>query len=260
MKNLVHPKYLPVIATFSGLLGFLLRLWTMDGGPDIQGLYKANPVAWFLIWVVSIVALGAIWLASSRLTEPGDYADNFPASPFAAVGCGLAALGIATTAVPLVMAGATWLETVAGVVGLVAAVAMVLVAWARWNGKVPNFLFHFSVCLYFALRIFDRCKAWSNEPQLAVFLFPFLACVCVMLAAYQLSCFDVNLPKRKACLFWSLSGVYFSIVAMAGSEELLFHGCMAIWLMTHLCSLKPMKKKEDTPSAEEGIDPPPVCE
>lgn len=256
MKNLVHPKYLPVIATFSGLLGFLLRLWTLDGGPDIQGLYKAQPVAWALIWVVSILALGAFLLAGSRLAEPGDYSDNFPASPYSAVGCVLAALGIGVTAVPLLLENQNWLELVTGIVGLAAAVSMCFVGYVRLQGKVPNFLFHFSVCLYFALRIFDRCKAWSNEPQLSVFLFPFLACVCVMLAAYQLACFDVNLPKRKACVFWSLSGVYFSIVAMPGSDELLLHGCMAIWLLTNLCSLKPMKKKEATAPAEEQLDPP----
>lgn len=254
MKKVFSPKYLPVFVTCAGLLGFVLRLWTLSGGPDEQGLYAPQPLAWGLLWAVSALVLGTELLAGTQLSEPGDYSDNFPRSLYAAVGCVTAALGIAVTAVPMLLSGQHWMDTVTGLVGLLAAVAMCFVSYARIQGRIPNFLFHFSVCLFFALRIFDQSKNWSNEPQLGVFVLPFLACVCVMLAAYQLSCFDVNLPKRKACVFWSLSAVYFSILAMPNSEELLLHGCMAIWLLTNLCSLKPMKKREDTQEQDASLD------
>ena len=253
MKKLIRPDYLPMIATSAGLLGFALRLWTLSGGPDTQGLYAPQPLAWGLLWAVTALTLGGFLYLSAQLREPGDYSDNFPANPISALGCIAAAVGILVTALPLI-SGLNWLEKATGLLGLGAAVAMGLVAWARWNGKVPNFLCHLAVSLFFALRIFDCCKAWSNEPQLGIFVMPFLACVCVMLAAYQLSCFDVNLPKRKACVFWSLSAVYFSILAMPNSEELLLHGCMAIWLLTNLCSLKPMKKREDTQEQDAPLD------
>ena len=74
-----------------------------------------------------------------------------------------------------------------------------------------------------------------------------------MLAVYQLACFDVNLGKRKTCLFWSLSSVYFSLLSLPSGDEPLFYAGMAIWLLTNLCSVRPLKvrKPQQTEPAPE---------
>ena len=126
------------------------------------------------------------------------------------------------------------------------------------NAGKPSFVLHAVPCLFFALRIFERCKAWSNIPQITIFLFQFLASICVMLAVYQLACFDVNLGKRKTCLFWSLSGVYFSLLSLPSGDEPLFYVGMAIWLLTNLCSVRPLKarKPQQTEPAPETTPEP----
>lgn len=250
MKKYLHPKFLPILIPAVGLLGLLLRLWTMGSGPDTEGLYTPQPFAWALLWLVTLVALAGIVLLSARLKVSGRYADNFPASPFGAGGCAAAALVVMMSGLSLLTSATDLLATLTGILGVVSAAGLILLAFTRLRGQKPSFLPHALLCLFFALRIFDRCKAWSNVPQIGTFLFQFLSSICVMLAVYQMACFDVNLGKRRAYLFWSLSGVYFSILAIPSGEETLFYICMVLWLMTNLCSVRPMKPRKPQPAPE----------
>lgn len=244
MKIELRPKHLPFLVLITGLLGFFLRMWILGDGPDKHGLYARQPLPWVYLWLLTgLTIVTIVWLIS-RLKNPGAYAENYPASVSTAIGSGLAALGFLTDAIPLLTGGEDLLALLAGLTGTLAAVAMAAVAFARLRGRKPFFLCHGAVSLYLALRIFEQCRSWSNEPQLGTFLIPFLALICVMLAAYHLTTFDVDLGKRRSSLFWSLSGVYFCLVSLADGTDMLFYGCMAIWLLTNLCSLRPLKKSE----------------
>lgn len=264
MKKYLHPKFLPLLVSAAGLIGILLRWWTIGTGPDRDSLYAPQPIAWALLWIVTIPTLGAVMLIGKRLKNPGRYSDNFPASPVGAAGCALAALGILVSG--QAPAAGDFLSTIAYFLRLLSFATLALIALNRYQGKQPFFLLHTIPCLYFALRIFLLCRIWSNETQIGVFLFPFLASICVMLASYQLACFDVNLGKRKTCLFWSLSAVYFSMLALPGSDEPLFYIGMAAWLLTNLCSLRPLKARkpqpapEPAPEAAPEVPPAPVPE
>lgn len=252
MKKYLHPKFLPILVPIAGLLGLVLRLWTMGSGPDPEGLYEPQPLAWILLWIVTVLTLAAIVLLSARLKNPGKYADNFPPSIPGAAGCALAALGIMVTGLKILTTAKDLLATITGIAGAVSAVGLILVAFNRYQGKKPSFVLHTIPCLFFALRIFELAKSWSNIPQTSIFLFPFLASICVMLAAYHRTCFDVNLGQRRTYLFWSLSGVYFSLLALPSGEDTLFYVGMAAWLLTNLCSLRPLKarKPQSAPEAE----------
>lgn len=250
MKKYLHPKFLPLLVPTAGLLGLLLRLWTIGDGPDPEGLYEPQPVAWTLLWIVTILTLGAVVLLSARLKNPGRYSDNFPASPVGAAGHVLAALGIMISGLTILTSAENLLASLTGILGVGSAVCLLLLGFARYQGKKTSFILHVAPCLFFALRIFVLCRAWSNEPQISVFLFQFLASICAMLASYHLACFDVNLGKRKASLFWSLSGVYFSMLALPRSDEPVFYIGMAAWLLTNLCSLRPLKARKPQSAPE----------
>lgn len=254
MKKYFHPKFLPILIPVAGLLGLLLRLLTMGKGPDSEGLYAPQPVAWTMLWIVTILTLTAVVVMSARLKVPGKYSDNFPASLPGAIGTGLAALGIILSKQVFPM-GSDLLSTLTSILGIVSFAALALAALNRYQGKKPPFFVHAVPCLFFALRIFLLCRIWSNESQIGVFLFPFLASICIMLASYQLACFDVNLGKRRVSLFWSLSGVYFSLLALPGGEEPIFYATMALWLLTNLCSLRPMKPRKPQPDPEVPSEP-----
>lgn len=249
MKKYLHPKYLPILIPVASLLGFVLRLWTMGSGPDQEGLYEPQPFAWALLWIVTGLTLAAIVLLSARLKNPGRYADNFPPSIVGAAGNAFAALVIMMAGLGILTTAKDWLSSLTGILGVISAVGLVMAAFARYKGEKSSFLLHAIPCLFFALRIFERCKAWSNIPQITFFLFPFAASVCAMLASYQLACFDVNLGKRRSSLFWSLSTVYFCMLSLPNWEEPLFYIGIAVWLLTNLCSVRPMKARKP-PQAE----------
>lgn len=262
MKKYLRPKFLPIVVIVAGLIGTLLRWWTIGAGPDKEGLYAPQPVAWTLLWIVTILTLTAVVVLSAKLKNPGKYADNFPASLPGAIGAGLAALGVGFNRLVFPISVANLLSILTSLLGIVTFAVLVLSALNRYQGKKPPFFVHAVPCIFFALRIFLLARVWSNAPQVSVFLFPFLASICVMLASYQLACFDVNLGKRRASLFWSLSAVYFCLLALPGSDEPLFYIGMAAWLLTNLCSLRPLKarKPQNAPESPETPAEPAVTE
>ena len=254
MKKYLHPKFLPVLIPVAGLLGLALRLWTLGSGPDPEGLYEPQPLAWTLLWIVTAATLVTIVLLSARLKNPGKYADNFPPSVAGAAGIALAALGIMFTGLKILTNAADLLATITGILGAASAVGLILAAFARYQGKKPSFVLHTIPCLFFALRIFEQAKSWSNIPQISIFLFPFLASICVMLATYHRACFDVNLGQRRTYLFWNLSGVYFSLLALPSGEDPLFYVGMVAWLLTNLCSLRPLKARKPQSAPEAAAE------
>ena len=94
MKKYLRPKYLPILVPAAGLIGMLLRWWTIGSGPDKEGLYAPQPLAWTLLWIVTVLTLAAVVVLSIRLKKTGKYSYNFPASLPGAIGTGLAALGV----------------------------------------------------------------------------------------------------------------------------------------------------------------------
>lgn len=255
MKKYLRPKFLPIMVTAAGLIGVLLRWWTIGSGPDKDGLYAPQPFAWTLLWIVTVLTLAAVVVLSIRLKNPGKYADNFPASLTGAIGTALAALGVGFNQLVFPISVATLLSTLTSLLGIVSFAVLVLSALNRYQGKKPPFFVHAVPCVFFALRIFLLARVWSNETQIGTFLFQFLASICVMLASYQRACFDVNLGKRRASLFWSLSAVYFCLLALPGCDEPLFYLGMAAWLLTNLCSLRPLKARKPQPAPETADAP-----
>jgi len=243
-----YTNYLPLIVSLAGVVGFALRLWTQGGGPEAEGLYAAAPVAWILLWLVTAAVPVVTVILCRPLKDAGKYTDHFPASPISAIGSVLAALAIVLAALNRLTGDENTLSFITGILGLVAGCLMVVVGYDRLKGRRPVFFCHAVVCLFFALDIFDMCRVWSNETQTGVFIFAFLSRLCVMLAAYHLCAFDVDLGKRQASLLWSLLGVYLCLVALADRTDILFYGCLALWLMTNLCSLRPTKKRKAPPA------------
>lgn len=248
MKKFLRPKDLPVFTLLAAVLGFLVRLWALGAGPDSEGLYQSHPVAWTTLWVLSIVTMLVISLTAKRLKNPGEYEENFPKSVGGAVGCLLAAVGCMVEAMLGLLSG-DMLWTVTGVVGILASVSLVVLAYGRFSGQKPNFFWGLLVCLFFAVRLFVGSRDWSNHTQFSVFLIPFFASAAAMFACYYLTCFHVDLGNRKSCVFWNLTTVYLCVLALPGGEDVFFYGAIAIWFATNLCSLKPIKKKE-TPKPE----------
>lgn len=251
MNKLLRPRFLPIIVMLCSILGILLRLWTIGPGPDADGLYPPQTLAWVLLWVFTAITAVVILLSSMGLKKTGPYEHSYPKSILGAIGSILAAAAILIYAIKALGSALVVMDTITAVLGILSGIAMLVTAYFRFQGKKPPFLLHCLVCIYFALRAFNHCRGWSNEPQIGVFIFSFLASVSIMLALYQRACFDVDLGKRSHSLFWSMLSVYLCLVAMPGESQLLFYGAMALWMITNVCSLSPVPQ---APAAEPQPD------
>lgn len=250
MKNFINSKSIPLLVLLSSLLAVLLRVWTRGGGPDSAGLFSHKPLAWVLLWLLTAATAAAIAFAVRRLKNPGTYRDNYPKSLLA----GLCAIPAAVSfmvsgyfqlrdSVGYMLPGTTVVDTVTGVMGLLAGLCLLLGAVHRFMGKKPFFMINGVICLYMAVRLFNRCQIWSNEPQMGIVVFPFLASTALMLSSYHRVCFDVDLGRRGWSALWSLMSVYLCAVAIFSFDQPLFYGLCALWQMTDLCSMRPLKRK-----------------
>ena len=144
------------------------------------------------------------------------------------------------------------IDFLVGGFGIAAGVCLVLCALSRLRGTRPFFLLHTLICLYLAMRLFNRCQLWSNETQIGTVIFPFLASATLMLCAYHRAAFDVKLGNRRRSLLWGLLSVYFCVIAMLSMEQPLFYGMCALWMISDLCCLRPLKPKAENPPQEEA--------
>ena len=253
MKKRINSKRIPLLVLVGSLVAVLLRIWTRGSGPDESGLFAQKPLAWALLWLLTAAVVGVTFFALRGLKKSGTYRENYPRSVLAGLCMIPAAVAFLVNgylqlraSVGYALAETTVVDTIAGIFGLVAGLCLLLSAVHRCMGKKPFFLINGLVCLYLAVRLFNCCQLWSNEPKMSIVVFPFLASMTLMLSAYHRVCFDVDLGKRNWAGFWSLLSVYFCIVAMLSFEQPLFYGMCALWQMADLCSLRPMRRKKQT--------------
>lgn len=260
MKQIINSKSIPLLVLLSSLLAVLLRLWTRGSGPDAAGLFAPKPLAWALLWLLTAGVIGALWFALRGLKNPGTYRENYPRSMVAGLCAVPAAVAFLVSgciqlrdSVGLALPETTVVDTVTGIFALAAGLCLLLSAAYRCMGKKPFFLINGVVCLYLAVRLFNCCQLWSNEPKVGIVVFPFLASMALMLSAYHRVCFDVDLGKRQWSGFWSLLSVYLCAVAIFSFEQPLVYAACALWQAVDLCSLRPLKRKkplEEQPEAD----------
>lgn len=260
MKQIINSKSIPMLVLLSSLLAVLLRLWTRGTGPDAAGLFAPKPLAWALLWLLTVAVIGASWFALRGLKNPGSYRENYPKSMVAGLCAVPAAVSFLISSiiqirntVGLALPETTVVDTVTGIFGLVAGLCLLLSAAYRCMGKKPFFLINGVVCLYLAVRLFNCCRLWSNEPNVGIVVFPFLASTALMLSVYHRVRFDVDLGKRNWAGFWGLVSVYLCAVAIFSFEQPLVYAACALWRAADLCSLRPLKRRtprEEQPEAD----------
>lgn len=128
--------------------------------------------------------------------------------------------------------------------GLGAAIAMVYLAYLRFQGQRPTVLFHALACIYLMLRLVCSYQVWCALPQIQSYCFMLLANVLVLFACYQDAAFDAASGSRRGQIFTHLSAIYLCICCLPGGSQPLFYLAMAIWMATDLCRVsgKPRRR------------------
>lgn len=239
MSRSVSPRILKFLALAAGLLGLLMRFVLLRTGVDGKGLLITGHWADTGSWLLTAAVIGMIFLCLRRCTgQPGCNA-AFSPSPLRAAGSLVAACGFLLSGAPV--ATKVRLAQAEPVLRILAAAALMAVAYCRFRGKKPPFLLHATVCLHLALRMVCRYQIWSADPQLQHYAFYLGAHVALLLGSYHLTAFDADSGNHRSLWCWGLAAVYLCLTAMPGCEEPFFLLCCAVWMLTGLSDPAPAK-------------------
>lgn len=234
MKLTVKPQLLKYLILGAGGLGLALRVILYATGIDGRGLLVQGHWAHIALWLLTLAAAAAILLSTRKLEGT---ADSHPASLSAAVGAFAAAVGIGLTTVSEFAEFSNRLHLIVWVLGLCSTVAMVGIGVSRLTGRMPYFLLHAVVCVYFALRMVAQYQMWSSDPQLLDYCFYLSSYVALMLTAYHHAAFDADMGSHRSLWCFSLASVYLCCLSLKGNwDTLLLLGC-GIWAFTNLTNL-----------------------
>lgn len=235
-------KHLPWYVLGAGGIGLLLRLWLLSS-TDEKGFLVANPTAQTLLWVLAITVPTALFFLTRELGEGKKYSFNFPASMTGAIGTGAAAGAISIHSIVGLFTSTAAVDTVCAVLGIISGLALGLAAWCRYLGRRPNFLLHVMVTIHIMFRLICQYRQWSSDPQILDYSFQIIATIFLMLAAYHRGCFDNDMGDRRNYAFFALSTLFFCCLSLVRWADSLYYLCIGAWMITDLCSLKPMRRK-----------------
>jgi len=240
MKRFVNPINLPLWALLTGGIGLLLRVWLMTSGVDQKGFIVTGHFAAILLFLLVAGAMIALFWLTKDLVEAAKYDFNFPASDMGGYGAFVAAAGLGIGSFVDIFIAADALELIAAVVGLAAALLLILTGYHRRKGSAPPLLIHIGICVYLMLRLICYYRHWSGDPQILDYCFQLVATACLMLTTYQRATFDAQAGKRRPYAFFSLATIFFSCISLVGWSNILFFLSVIVWQITDLCSLIPL--------------------
>lgn len=247
MKRFLKLQYLPLAVVITGGLAAIFRalLWISAISDGSNVLLPVGTFPDVMCWILVALTIALLAVATRRLQGEKKYSANFSASPIAAIAIVLAAIGFLVTSIIDLSVKADSINTVATIMGFVAAAAMLLLGYLRFRGLRPNMLLHSVVCIYLMLYLVSHYRLWSAAPQLQTYAFDLFAIVFVMLATYHRAAFDLNRGSRRAYTFYTLAALFFCIAALGGCDNPAFFIGSGIWMFCTPCKLTLSRKKEN---------------
>ncbi len=205
--------FLTPAALALGLAGFTLRNFLYRGYLEESGLLRGSSLSMALFGLaVAAVAVFAVSVFGRDLRPV--------AVPRAltAVGEGVFALSLVTSAICLPEGSLAVLEPLVLPLGAVAAAALFYGAICTWRRGETPFLPYAVTTVYLCVYMLARYRMWSARPQIMDFAFDMLACVSITLTAYHRCDSLCNAGKRKAVYFYSLCALTACMTALAWGE------------------------------------------
>lgn len=236
MKHPFTYKILPLFTMGVGGLGLALRLWLFSA-IDGRGLLPRSHPAQTLLYILSALVIGALFLATR---QPGPRRD--PARWMSALAYALAGAGLALTAFSSHTGGVIRLENMAKAVCLIGGGVLLLQALLTALSKpIPYWL---SALLTGMLMIntVAQCQIWGSVPQLQEFFFPLMASVFLLLTAYHKTALLAGQPSSKKLAFFSQCALFFCCTSLNDAQWPLYLG-MLFWCAVQLPSC-PQPEKE----------------
>lgn len=252
MKQTANPRRLALLFAGAGCLGLLLRAALYVIGMDEKGLLPRWHWTEIALWLVTIAATAAAVYLTRSIRGSCRYRDCFPISLPAAIGAVVAAVAVLLSSLPLLRGGNA--ERFHALLGIAAAMSLLVTAYCRLCGGRPFFLFHAVVCLYFALTMVLQYRTWSSDPQLMDYCFSLCAYALLTLAAYHRAAFDAGMGSHRALWLTSLLAVYLCFTAVYAADDALRLLAAALWALTNLSA--PGEARRRRPSMDLQMERP----
>lgn len=234
MSRIPKLSLFPWLTLLVGAVGCGLQHWLFSS-MDSSGLLPAYHPANVLMVLLLALFLGFCILAVQPLSLIGHYTILFPRSPVAVIGNLAAAAAFLFRAFGQ-YAVAGNLGTPLLALGIAAALCALYAGSCRWKGVRCHYLARVIICVYWMLQLVLSCRKWNAQPQLQLYLFPFLAAVFLLLSCYYRAVLDSQKTSRRAYIFFTQGALLCCMFSMAG-EDALFHAAMALWMVTDCCRL-----------------------
>ena len=237
---------LPLLSVGCGGLVLSLRI-ILNRSRDALGLLPDGHICSILSYILTAAFLAVLFLCVRPLKPISSYKVLFPASKLRAVGCGLAAVGFLYSGI--CAAGDGTVGIIMLILGILCALAMANTALFRLTGTTPNGWLPMLPVLYLMIHAVMQVRRWSATVQTSAYLFPLLAAVFLILAAYYHASLNIRRKGRRWFLFSSQAALFFCCAAMADNDPV-FYLCMAGWMACDLCCLTNPRKREAPQEAQ----------
>lgn len=241
MKNKLDKALL--LSLVVGSIGFLLNMAVVLNGYDSDGLPKHGFFLATVLPFYGIIAAALPIVLFYKTKGTRKYLQIFTASTPAALGMIAAALGILISGIMDLAGGAKGLAFWRGIVGILAALSLVLCAMCRKKGTRPVWLCWAAVTVYLVLMLIGNYSVWTRQAVLNKFLYQLLAGAALMLAAYQQAAADAGIGSLKEYLILSLMCVVLCPMAIMGSSQWLLYLAFLVYHVLNLLSLDLSKHK-----------------
>ena len=242
MKNLFKPAIIPIFTVSAGLLGLILRAWLFLGGTDQKGLLVASHPANALTFILTALVLAALLLCIRPLHAITRYQWLFPRKILPAVGCIVAAIGIAWVNLRDLQLRTDAITKISLFLGILAVISLLILAYCRFKQIRPVFYLHMVITVYLMFHLISQYRLWSAEPQLQVYFFPLLSSIFLMLTGYQSAVLDARKNGRRWFVFCNQTALFCCCLSLWG-DSWLFYLTMGFWMFSSLCSLNIRKPR-----------------
>ena len=239
MKHPFRSHILPFFTIGAGALGFALRLWLFSA-IDEKGLLPAKHPAGVLLFILSAVVLGVLFLATRQIEPRNINKKGLLYSKLGAyfLGC----IGLVCNSLTGISGSTSKLAMPAMILGIIGGLTMLCMAVLEFRSKrIPYWL---SVIFTVSLMVqtVAQCQVWGAEPQLQVYFFPLMASVFLILSAYHKTARLARKGKRASLAFFSQSAAFFCCLSFNSTHGIYYLG-MFLWAALQLASCLPRKKE-----------------
>ena len=230
MKQHFRSHILPVFPVAAGALGLLLRIWLFSA-IDEKGLLPANHIADTLLYILTAVTMGVLFLATRN---PVPRPIRKGVSRLSGIlGCVTGALGLLCSGFSLFFGNAQRFSGIAAIACIAGGLALLVMATLKILRKQISYGFFAVLTACLMLDTIASCQTWGTVSQLQEYFFPLMASIFLILSAYHATFLAAGQGKPKQLVFFSQSALFFCCICLNTTHWPLYLG-MLFWAASQL--------------------------